>query len=189
MKCRRCGAVLRKEGDLCPKCHKAMLEEEELKNDVKALLTVKRKYKPGFHLKQRIDVMFIIFLVVGSLFSAGHFFVGILSLAVGIGIILAYLAIQKIYALNEKVVFYEKKVVKYSSVPIIGVDKEIPYKNISDIAYYQQSLRQKKANIGDLVIYVKYTGFFGGIRLNNVENGNEIIQEIIDRIPIVVEEE
>ena len=34
MECRRCGAVLRKEGDFCPKCYKEVLEEEELTDDV-----------------------------------------------------------------------------------------------------------------------------------------------------------
>ena len=41
--------------------------------------------------------------------------------------------------------------------------------------------------MGDIVVYVKYTGYFSGIRLNNVENGTEIIQEIIEKVPIVVE--
>ena len=31
MECRVCGAKLRKKGDLCPKCYKEMVEEEELK--------------------------------------------------------------------------------------------------------------------------------------------------------------
>ena len=38
MECRVCGAKLRKKGDLCPKCYKEMVEEEELKNDVVPVL-------------------------------------------------------------------------------------------------------------------------------------------------------
>ena len=188
MECRRCGAVLRKEGDFCPKCYKEVLEEEELKKDVVPLLTVKRKYKPGFHVRQRWDVIVITILTVLSCITAGHIFVGILSGIVGFAILLVYLAFQKMLAAKEKVVFYEKKVVKYSKVPFFGSTKEVAYKDIKDITYYQQTWRQKRANMGDIVVYVKYIGYFGGIKLDNVENGTEVIQEIIEKVPIRVEE-
>ena len=187
MECRRCGAVLRKKGDFCPKCYKEILEEEELKNDVIPVLTIKRKYKPSFHIKQRWDLILITILCVFSCVTAGHIFVAILCGIIGFACLLGYLAFQKMLVAKEKVVFYEKKVVKYSKVPFFGSTKEVAYKNIKDIAYFQQSLRQKRANMGDIVVYVKYTGYFGGIRLNNVENGTEIIQEIIEKVPIVVE--
>ena len=91
-------------------------------------------------------------------------------------------------AAKEKIVFYEKKVVKYSKVPFFGSTKEVAYKDIKDIVYHQYSLGQKRAKMGDIVIYVKYTGYFGGLKLNNVENGTEVIQEIIEKVPIRVEE-
>ena len=72
MECRRCGAKLRREGDLCPKCYKKVLEEEELKNDVIPIMTIKRKYKPSFVLKQRWDVILIIVLVIATFVSKGH---------------------------------------------------------------------------------------------------------------------
>lgn len=187
MECRRCGAVLRKEGDFCPKCYKEILEEEELKNDVIPLLTVKRKYKPSFHIKQRWDLILITILVVLSCVTANHPFLAILCGIIGFACLLAYLAFEKMLAAKEKVVFYEKKVVKYSKVPFFGSTKEVAYKNIKDIVYFQQTFRQKKAKMGDIVVYVKYTGYFGGLRINNVENGDEIIQEIIEKIPIKAE--
>ena len=188
MECRRCGAVLRRAGDFCPKCYKEVLAEEELKNDVVPLLTVKRKYKPSYHVKQSWGLIIITILTVLSCFSAGHPFVGILSGIVGFAILLAYMAFQKMLAAKEKVVFYKKKVVKYSKVPFFGSTKEVAYKDIKDITYYQQSLCQKRSNMGDIVVYVKYTGYFGGIKLNNVENGIDVIQEIIEKVPIRVEE-
>lgn len=188
MKCRRCGAELKKKADFCSKCYKEVKEEEELKNDVKPVLTVKRKYKPGFHLKQRWDVILIAFLTVGTCISVNNYLGAILVTIAAIAILLAYLAFEKMLVLKEKIVFYEKKVVKYSDVPIIGGTKEVPYKDIKDIAYYQQTLRQKRSDMGDIVIYVKYTGYFGGIRMNNVENGQAVIEEIIEKVPIEFEE-
>ena len=188
MKCRRCGATLKKQGDLCSKCYKAIKEEEELKNDVNPLVTVKRKYNPVYHLKQRWDVILIMLLAAISLFTNGVIWGGIGTLVLGIAIVLAYLAIQKLLVLKEKIVFYEKKVVKYSDMPIIGGTREIPYKNVKDITYYQQTYRQKRANLGDIVIYVKYTGYFGGIRMNNIENGAEVIAQIRELVPIEFEE-
>ena len=45
MECRVCGAKLRKKGDLCPKCYKEMVEEEELKNDVVPVFASIHRYK------------------------------------------------------------------------------------------------------------------------------------------------
>lgn len=188
MKCRRCGAELRRKGDFCPKCYKEISEEEELKNDVTPIITVKRKYKPGFHLKQRWDVILIAILTIGTCISYGHYLAAVIVTILAIALLLAYLAFEKYLTMKEKIVFYEKKVVKHSEVPIIGGIREISYKNIKDIAYYQQTLRQKRANMGDIVIYVKYTGYFGGIRMNNVENGQAVIEEIIEKVPIKFEE-
>lgn len=188
MKCRRCGATLKKQGDLCAKCYNEMKEEEELKNDVKPVLTVKRKYNPVYHLKQRWDIILIMLLAAVSLFSNGVIWGGLGTLALGIIIILVYLAWQKMLVLKEKIVFYEKKVVKYSEMPIFGGTREVSYKNLKDITYYQQTRRQKKANLGDLVIYVKYTGYFGGISMTNVENGAELIAQISELLPIEFEE-
>ena len=188
MECRRCGAKLRREGDLCPKCYKKVLEEEELKNDVIPIMTVKRKYKPSFHIKQRWDIIVITILCVLSCFTSGHPFLGILCGIVGFAILLGYLAFKKMLAAKEKIVFYEKKAVKYSKVPYFSSTKEVAYKDIKDIVYHQQTLGQKRAKMGDIVIYVKYTGYFGGLKLNNVENGTEVIQEIIEKVPIKVEE-
>ena len=184
MECRVCGAKLRKKGDLCPKCYKEMVEEEELKNDVVPILTVKRKYKPSFVLKQRWDVILIIVLVIATLVSKGHPLYAILSTILGFGVILGILAFDKMLSMKQKVVFYEKKVVKYSTVPFFGKTVEIPYKDIKDIVYHQTTWRHKRANMGDIVVYVKYTGYFGGLSLNNVENGKEIIQEMIEKLPI-----
>ena len=43
MRCRICGAKLKKEGDICTNCYKKYQEEEDLKKDVNERLVVKRK--------------------------------------------------------------------------------------------------------------------------------------------------
>ena len=41
MKCKICGAKLKKDGDICKNCYKAYLEEEELKKDINKQLRIK----------------------------------------------------------------------------------------------------------------------------------------------------
>lgn len=48
MKCKICGAELRKDGDICNKCYEKLVKEEELENDKKALYELKMKYVPRF---------------------------------------------------------------------------------------------------------------------------------------------
>ncbi len=48
MRCRICGAKLKKEGDICTNCYKKYQEEEDLKKDVNERLVVKRKYSIAY---------------------------------------------------------------------------------------------------------------------------------------------
>ena len=48
MKCKICGAELRKDGDICNKCYEKLVKEEEIENDKKALYELKMKYVPRF---------------------------------------------------------------------------------------------------------------------------------------------
>ena len=48
MKCRICGAPLKKEGDICTNCYKKYQEEEELKKDTKEVLKFNGKYSIAY---------------------------------------------------------------------------------------------------------------------------------------------
>ena len=188
MKCRVCGAELKKEGDLCPNCYKELKKEEELRADIKELFVIKRKYKPLFHIRQRWDVTIIAILCIFFSAFGKQWFQMIFSLVLYILIMLGYLAFEKMVSQRERIIFYEKKVVKYSTVPIFGMTKELSYDKLRDIAYYQQTLNQKSNNMGDFIIYAKYTGYFGGLRMNSVENGSEIMQQLYEILPIEFDE-
>ena len=189
MKCRICGAELKKEGDLCPNCYKQLKKEEELKADTRELYVVKRKYKPFFHMRQRWDISLIAILCICSTLLARQWIQAIICFVVWVALMLLYLAFEKALSKHEKVVFYEKRVVKYSTLPIFGITKELEYDQLKDIAYYQQTLNQRSNKMGDLIIYKKFTGYFGGIRLNCVENGNEVMQELYEILPIEFDED
>ena len=50
MKCKVCGAELKKDGDICNKCYEKLVKEEEMNMEQKVLYTLKMKYVPGYEI-------------------------------------------------------------------------------------------------------------------------------------------
>ena len=88
MRCKICGAKLRKEGDICKSCYEEYCKEEALEKDTKEILKLGRKYLPKYQLTRYGDwyaVFIIIFLVFISqkqiLFSIVSLFIAFALLA------------------------------------------------------------------------------------------------------------
>ena len=113
MKCKRCGAKLNKEGDICKNCYKKILEEEELEKDVNELLKLKRKYIPAYEVYNLADVIIVFCLVIISFLAMQAFLNAFLSLFILVVVIAILLLIKKRLAVATRCVFYEKKI-KYN---------------------------------------------------------------------------
>ena len=80
MKCRICGAKLRKDGDICKTCYEEYCKEEALEKDVKEIYKLHRKYLPLFQLSQYIDWIIIAFFVLIAFIAQAQFALAIISL-------------------------------------------------------------------------------------------------------------
>ncbi|MCI8276392.1 MAG: hypothetical protein HFJ46_00365 [Clostridia bacterium] len=177
MKCKRCGAKLNKEGDICKNCYKKILEEEELEKDVNELLKLKRKYIPAYEVYNLADVIIVFCLVIISFLAMQAFLNAFLSLFILVVVIAILLLIKKRLAVATRCVFYEKKIKYNFDFLFIHNEKVIKYDDIKDISYYQ-TRRQKKYDLADLYVYVKYTGLIGGMSLKNMPNAIKNLEKI-----------
>lgn len=75
MRCKMCGAKLKKEGDICKNCYEEYKEQEALKADNETeIFRVTRKYSPKFNLLKNGEMILMLLIVVlagFSTFSAG----------------------------------------------------------------------------------------------------------------------
>ncbi len=181
MRCKICGAKLKKDGDICTSCYKEYLEEEELKKDVNEQLKIKRKYSIAYELVKYIW-LFVVFILSSLIcISTGGFLEEILLILVFAIIIGFLLFIDKRIAMATQVIFYEKKMVYTFKFLFIDKIKVVKYSDLKDITYYQ-TFRQKKFGFGDLCVYAK--GIFpgatllNGFQIKNVENVKEVLETI-----------
>lgn len=181
MKCRICGAELKKEGDICSKCYKKYQEEEELKKDVKEIFKIKRKYLPAYEITKYIELYVVFFLVIISFVAAKNFLNAFFCLVLLILIVAVLLLFYKKISLATRAVFYEKKVVYKFKFLFIKNEKMIKYSDIKDITIFQ-TRRQKKFDLGDICFYAKGNipgvSFFKGFQIKNVADVEKTVNKI-----------
>ena len=183
MKCKICGANLKKEGDICTNCYKAYQEEEDLKKDVTEVLKIKRKYSITYEFIKYAWIMIIFILSSLICISTGGIleeFLLVLIFAVIIGLLLF---IDKRIAMGTTAIFYEKKVVYTFKFLFIDIRKVVKYTDFKDATYYQ-TYTQKKFGYGDLCIYAKgaFPGatLLNGFQIKNIENVKEVLEVIVE---------
>lgn len=177
MKCKICGAKLNKDGDICKNCYQDILEEEKLEKDVNELLKIKRKYMPAYEIYTLTELIIIFIIVSISLLATQGFLHSVLTLLILVIIIAVILLIRKKIAIGTRCVFYETKVKYNFDFLFIHNEKIIKYEDIKDISYYQ-TRKQKKYDMVDLCVYVKYTGLIGGFSIKNMPNATKDLEEI-----------
>ena len=182
MKCKICGAELRKDGDICKNCYAEFVEEEEIKEDIKKdnniILKLHRKYIPSYQLTRYGDYYVLALMIVLVFIVQSQYLFAILSIILMLVLLCSVLAYNKNKAINTTCTFYEKRIVwKYKDTI-----KTIEYSNIDDVKFYQNFF-QKRFNLADIQFRpIKGTYIFNGFEIKNVANFKETwekIQEIV----------
>ena len=181
MKCRICGAKLKKDGDICTSCYKEFQEEEDLKRDTNERLKIKRKYSINYELVKSTELIILAILSMLICISAGGFLESIGVLLIFAAIIGFILFWDKRVSMATKAVFYDKKTVYTFKFLFFDVTKVVKYSEIADVRYFQ-TRRQKKYGFGDLCVYaigvIPGSGFLNGYQIKNVENVEEVLKQI-----------
>ena len=180
MKCKICGAELRKEGDICKDCYAEYMEEqnvkEELKSDKNVILRLHRKYIPGYQLTRFGDyyVLAIICILVFLVQKQILWFV--LSLIGMIALLIAALAYAKRKAVNTTCTFYEDKIIWKEKDNI----KSIKYDDLDNITCFQNR-SQKRYDLGDVQFRPKKGIYLlNGFEIKNVPDFINTWQKICD---------
>lgn len=178
MKCRICGAKLRKEGDICKNCYEEYCKEEELENDVNEIFKIKREYLKAYQLTQYTDWYFVSIFVIIAFLSQAQYTFALLYLPIAILVLVMAIYVEKRKARNTVCTFYDKKIVfEYG-----GIKKTLAYSDLKEVTRYQNFF-QKKFNLADIQFHPKSgTYLIGGFEVKNVsvvDNTWNKIEEII----------
>lgn len=188
MKCRICGANLAKENaDICVDCYKKYQEEEELKNDTNIIYTIDSRFSMGYEIIKYIEVILIILLAVLGCFALSNIKQAVLCLVGLFLFLLVAIFNDRLKARNNKMTFYESKLVYNTKNILITNEKVLKYSDLADITYFQ-SIRQKIFKRGDLCIYVKGTlpggSLIGGAQFKDVNNIKQIYSDLVELLGI-----
>lgn len=182
MRCRICGAKLKKDGDICSNCYKLYQEEEDLKKDTSERLVIKRKYSISYNLLSYFWIFLIAILSAIVCVSGGDFLYALLILFVCAVILGGLLFIDKRISLGTKAIFYDRKVVYKFNFLFIDNEKVVKYSDLRDVKIFSQSFLQRKFGYGDICFYAKGTipgvSLLNGFQIKNVENVEEVLQKI-----------
>lgn len=178
MKCRICGAKLRKEGDICKSCYEEYCKEEALEKDVNEIYKVKGKYILSFQLIRYFEWILLILFILVAFLAQYQVASGILFLILSVILFKIVLSFEKQKALHTTCTFYDKKVVwQYKDRK-----KTLAYSDIKNVTYYQ-GFFQKLFKIADVQFHPEGgTYLVGGFELKNIPEFDskwEKIEEII----------
>ena len=179
MKCRICGAKLRKDGDICKSCYEEYCKEEALEKDTKEIFKIYRKHLPKYQLTRYFDWYIVAIIMIMALISREQYFLTFLFLIIAFITLGFTMFIMKKRAVNTTCTFYEKKVVfKYKDNK-----KTIAYSDLKNVTYYQNFF-QKIFKLGDIQFRPENgTYLLEGFEIKNVpdiEENWDKIQEILE---------
>jgi uncharacterized membrane protein (DUF485 family) len=185
MRCKKCGVVLKNEGDLCEKCSKEIQKEKALKADKKEILRIKQKYSPKYILTRKLFEVYIIFILLIFFCAYAKNILGaILCLALLIFIVIAVLAINKKNSKNTYMAFYETKIVFKGKIMLMNVERILSYDDVKDIVFTQgtgwfEKIFQKIFKLGNIYVYPKKGNIISnGMQLEIVENIENVIENV-----------
>lgn len=176
MRCKICGAKLKKEGDICKNCYKEYKEKEVLYSDnEETVFEIKRKYSPLFNLLKNYEIILILLLVSLSAFNSFGIILGILITILCLVFIGIWMFFNKRRASGTKTIFYKTKFRFKAKYPLVNIEEVIPYSDVKDMAYFQTWI-QKRFRVADVRIYTK--GFLNGITIKDIPNIKENFAEM-----------
>lgn len=187
MRCKICGAKLKKDGDICTNCYKTYLEEEELKKDTNEIFKIKRKYSIAYEFAKYFWIIIIFILSFLVCLSGGVVseLALILIFFVVVGLLLF---LDKRIAMGTTVVFYEKKMVYTFKFLFINIVKTVKYTDFKEVKVYQ-TFNQKRFGYGDLCIYANGTfpgaTLLNGFQIKNIENVKEVSETVLQMMETI----
>ena len=171
MRCKICGAKLKKEGDICKNCYKEYKEKEALYADNEdTVFEIKRKYSPGYNLLKNYDLFLILLLVSLSAFNSFGIVLGVLITVLCLIVFGVVIFFNKRRAMGTKMIFYKTKFRFKAKYPLINREEVIAYSDVKEMAFFQTWI-QKKFKVADVRFYTK--GFLNGITMKDVPNIKE----------------
>lgn len=179
MRCKICGAQLKKDGDICKNCYEEYCKEEELEKDVNEVFRLTRKYSPKYQLTRYGDGYILAIIIILALIAQEYYLFAVLALVVALIVLGVALYYAKRRAINTTCTFYDKKIVfKYKKK-----EKVIPYSNLKDVTCYQNFF-QKIFKYADFQFHPKSgTYIINGFEIKDIPDYEENllkIKEIVD---------
>lgn len=182
MRCKMCGAKLKKEGNICKKCYQIYKKEQELKeNNEPEVFSIKRKYSIKFNLLSNFEVIVFALIIILSGYSYYSVWIGILITILTLVAFGVWMFYNKRRALGTKITFYETKFKYVAKYWFVNKEEYVAYNDIKDIAYFQ-SHSQKICKIGDIRFYTK--GFLSGLTMHDIPE----IEENFENIKAIINE-
>lgn len=180
MRCKMCGAELKKEGDICKNCYDKYIEQETLKLDnEQEIFRIKRKYAPKFNLLKNGELMVFEIIVILAALSYYTLPVAIFIMALCVIVFGAWMFFNKTRAMGTQTIFYETKLKYQAKYLFVNHEEIVPYNEIKDMAYFQ-SRSQKICKIGDIRFYTK--GFLSGLTISDIPEIEENFNKMRDII-------
>ena len=180
MRCKICGAKLKREGDICKNCYQEYKQKEKLyAEDEEVLLRIKRKYSPKYNLLRSGELIAIAILASLAAFSKYNVLSGILVTLlciIGFGV---WMFFCKKRASGTQTIFYETKLRYKANYPFAKHEEVIPYDTIKDMSYFQ-TRSQKICKVGDIRFYTQ--GFLSGLTIHDIPEITENFKKIQDII-------
>lgn len=180
MKCKICGAELRKDGDICNKCYAEYVKEEEVKDDIKnnknVILKLHRKYLPKYQLTRYGDYYVLAIIVILSFLSQKQYLWTFVAIFIMLALLIFVLAWNKRKAINTTCTFFENRIVWKDDDKIKSMD----YSNLEDVRYYQNFF-QKRFHLADIQFRpLKGNVLTHGFEIKNVPDFEENWEKICE---------
>ena len=179
MKCKRCNAELKRDGEFCNNCINEMKDSEENINDTEEQLVLTRKFNLWYQITEYIEPILILafmFLVAYAteILSVFIYFFVFFTLIGILGFIIKAIRVK-----TDTITFYKTKLVyRYN---FLGKrSKVIKYKNIISIEYTTQpTIIQRLFKIIDIEIKAERSNLlFNRLNIKTIEKNDEILLKI-----------
>lgn len=184
MKCKMCGAELKKQGELCNNCMNQVMKEEEKRLDKEKIFEFKRSFVIGYRLSQHIEsVIIAVVMAIVLIYSSRRFLFESLAFLALIIIIELLVFLHDRYRINNsKCSFYSTKLI-YERVLFLKKRKvEISYSDIKQISYNQTRF-EKIFNIGTIYIKTNSKNILErNIYIDSIKNVKKVFETIKENL-------
>lgn len=180
MRCKMCGAELKKEGELCNNCMNKILREEEKKADNVKVYEFKRKFVLGYQLLQHLESLFIAIIVcVVLILTATEFLVESIIFIVLVILAETFVILYDRYKINHsKCTFYMKKLVYKKIAFFKEKNIEISYEEVKELSY-NQTRTEKMFGIGTIYIKTSSNNILEKhIYIDSIKNVDKVFNDI-----------